>query len=120
MEDLDAVTERLRSAKEAHAREVKEQQRRTNDLQERLSETRTQKEQVRGMGGIHKTRCSTVTQGVVRLSRGVAGSTCPPVIFNLLLQNLPFHIFLLSLWPTLAVFRARSVLICILHQNSPF
>ncbi|CAN0210254.1 unnamed protein product [Ascophyllum nodosum] len=48
MEDLDAVTERLRSAKEAHAREVKEQQRRTNDLQERLSETRTQKEQSEG------------------------------------------------------------------------
>lgn len=46
MEDLEVVTERLRSAEEAHGKEVDEQQRRSNDLQERLVETRAQKEQV--------------------------------------------------------------------------
>lgn len=46
MEDLEAVTERLKSAEEAHRREIDEQQRRTNNLQERLVETRGQKEEV--------------------------------------------------------------------------
>lgn len=46
MQDFEAVTERLKSAEEAHKREVDEQQRRSNDLQERLVETRAQKEQV--------------------------------------------------------------------------
>lgn len=45
-EDLEAVTERLKSAEEAHSREVEEHQRRSNDLQERLVETRNLKEQV--------------------------------------------------------------------------
>lgn len=46
MQDFEAVTERLKSAEEAHKREVDEQQRRSNDLQERLVEIRAQKEQV--------------------------------------------------------------------------
>lgn len=46
MQDFEAVTERLKSAEEAHKREVDEQQRRSNDLQERLVETRAHKEQV--------------------------------------------------------------------------
>lgn len=46
MEDLEALTERLKSAEEAHRGEVEEQQRRSNDLQERLVETRADKEQV--------------------------------------------------------------------------
>lgn len=46
MQDFETVTERLKSAEEAHKREVDEQQRRSNDLQERLVETRAQKEQV--------------------------------------------------------------------------
>lgn len=45
-EDLEAVTERLRSAEEAHGKEVQEHQRRSNQLQERLVETRAMKEEV--------------------------------------------------------------------------
>ncbi|CAN0266647.1 unnamed protein product [Ectocarpus fasciculatus] len=48
MEDLEDVTERLRSAKEAHGKEVDEHQRRSNDLQERLVETRALKGQLEG------------------------------------------------------------------------
>lgn len=43
---MEAVTERLRSAEVAHAKEVEEHQRRSNDLQERLVEIRELKEQV--------------------------------------------------------------------------
>lgn len=46
LEDLEAVTKRLRSAEKAHDKDVEEQQRRSNDLQERLVETRAQREQV--------------------------------------------------------------------------
>lgn len=46
VEDLEDVTERLRSANEAHGKEVDEHQRRSNDLQERLVETRALKGQV--------------------------------------------------------------------------
>lgn len=45
-EDLEAVTKRLRSAEEAHGKEVDEHQRRSNDLQERLVETRAEKAEV--------------------------------------------------------------------------
>eukprot|EP00903_Cladosiphon_okamuranus_P015003 g13882.t1 len=47
-EDLETVTKRLRSAEEAHGKEVDEHQRRSNDLQERLVETRAEKAEVEG------------------------------------------------------------------------
>lgn len=45
-EDLEAVTERLKSTEEAHSKDVEEHQRRSNHLQERLVETRALKEEV--------------------------------------------------------------------------
>lgn len=45
-EDLEAVNKRLRSTEEAHSKEVDEHQRRSNDLQERLVETRAEKAEV--------------------------------------------------------------------------
>lgn len=56
MGDLEDVTERLRSAKEAHGKEVDEHQRRSNDLQERLVETRALKGQVSGHEDINAVR----------------------------------------------------------------
>lgn len=43
---MEAVTKRMRSAEEAHDKEVDEHQRRSNDLQERLVETRAEKAEV--------------------------------------------------------------------------
>lgn len=47
MRDVEAVTERLKAAEEAHGMKMEEQQRRSNDLQERLVEIRALKEEVR-------------------------------------------------------------------------
>lgn len=47
MKDVEAVTERLQAAEVTHSQEMQEQQRCSSDLQERLVETRAQKEEVR-------------------------------------------------------------------------
>lgn len=47
MGDLQAATERLKAAQEAHSKERDDRQRRADDLQECLVDTRAQKEQVR-------------------------------------------------------------------------
>ncbi|CAM9386775.1 unnamed protein product, partial [Sphacelaria rigidula] len=48
MKDVEAVTERLQAAEVTHSQEMQEQQRCSSDLQERLVETRAQKEEVEG------------------------------------------------------------------------
>lgn len=46
MEDLETVTQRLRFTESAHLKQVDEQQRRSNELQERVVEIRSHKEEV--------------------------------------------------------------------------
>lgn len=64
MKDLEVVTERLRSAEEAHGKEVDEQQRRSNDLQERLVETRAEKQQVGWLINGYARCCRLVVRGL--------------------------------------------------------
>lgn len=46
MKDVEAATNRLKSAKQKHAEEMQERQRYSNDLQERVVDTRAQKQEV--------------------------------------------------------------------------
>lgn len=86
MEDLEVVTERLRSAEEAHGKEVDEQQRRSNDLQERLVETRAHKEQVWWLSeeeGV--VACSPLVASVVRAAAVAAVAMATVLGFTVVL-----------------------------------